>query len=620
TASSPAPAESASLSFLGSESVSNYQDNVLVSKQHRYAHSNSRGELRVAFDVPPCVLNLPGQAKSGVGGVCRTRLKQNLYEYIMAFKTMLAELLRVLDWPDEKFLSTLGATMILVIIIGALAQGIVERDCLLRLFKRILGQCLNKRRKVLHLVKNNDNHNDTETHRKNRSDVFWSYDLQALSMEKFEENLRSNHNDNSFSSPGESFAWQLAAGFLSYVLPNMRRQIFSSLLDAQGLIREQVLTNFGLTDVNPSNILVVPKYFLLLDERAVSSQNQPVSCVCPQMLFPGCSKVSTASTELCLEFDSPGYKKRVTAYLLQLEKPLTKDQSTYSHAVVFCGYAAPMFVMQKLRMADQDKTAMFQQFRDELRFIQSHPRANSILRELSDTSSEEVAESEPSVLQVIDIAEDGDSLRWQMLAAVEDFLLIDGWSFVSRAAQQSSAESVRDELPLMSMAFAMAANTWIGFAQPLNMQQLSSSAEPIPFDLPYTFVIPKSGRYPDESKLRSQLAELGAQSSVHEFRAASGRRYSFRVHDWRSRRIAFEIPTCVLGIRKQAECRVGGIRTGDVRAHLAEFRDALTKFAEEGGNRFRVVEWDDVTGFEDESSSMDPSADFAASLSKMLFN
>ncbi|PAA82217.1 hypothetical protein BOX15_Mlig032985g2, partial [Macrostomum lignano] len=561
-------------------------------------------------------------------------------------------------------------TMILVIIIGALAQGIVERDCLLRLFKRILGQvdvvsdvkdtlelkkqievsdaivivenqkpemkthrirllwslavdlCLNKRRKVLHLVKNNDNHNDTETHRKNRSDVFWSYDLQALSMEKFEENLRSNHNDNSFSSPGESFAWQLAAGFLSYVLPNMRRQIFSSLLDAQGLIREQVLTNFGLTDVNPSNILVVPKYFLLLDERAVSSQNQPVSCVCPQMLFPGCSKVSTASTELCLEFDSPGYKKRVTAYLLQLEKPLTKDQSTYSHAVVFCGYAAPMFVMQKLRMADQDKTAMFQQFRDELRFIQSHPRANSILRELSDTSSEEVAESEPSVLQVIDIAEDGDSLRWQMLAAVEDFLLIDGWSFVSRAAQQSSAESVRDELPLMSMAFAMAANTWIGFAQPLSdyMQQLSSSAEPIPFDLPYTFVIPKSGRYPDESKLRSQLAELGAQSSVHEFRAASGRRYSFRVHDWRSRRIAFEIPTCVLGIRKQAECRVGGIRTGDVRAHLAEFRDALTKFAEEGGNRFRVVEWDDVTGFEDESSSMDPSADFAASLSKMLFN
>ncbi|PAA94787.1 hypothetical protein BOX15_Mlig006367g1 [Macrostomum lignano] len=541
--------------------------------------------------------------------------------------------------------------MILIFTIGAAEQGIVERDCLLRIFKRVFGQvdvvvsdvkdtvelekqievsdaivivenqrpeikthpirslwslavdlCLNKRRKVLHVVKNNDNRNDTETHEKNRSDVFWSYDLQALSMEKFEEILRENHNDNSFSSPGESFAWQLAAGFLGYVLPNMRHQIRSSLLDTQGLIREQVLTNFGLTDIDPSNILVVAKYFLLLDERAVSSQHQPVSCVCPQMLFPGCSKVSTASTELCLEFDSPGYKKRVTAYLLQLERPLTKDQSTYSHAVVFCGYAAPMFVMQKLRMADQDKTAMFQQFRDELRFIQSHPRANSILRELSDTSSEEVAESEPSSLHVIDIAEDGDSLRSQMLAAVEDFLLIDEWSFVSRAAQQSSSESVvRDELPLMSMAFAMAANTWIGFAQPLSdyMQQLSSSAEPIPFDLPYTFVIPKSGRYPDESKFLSQLAELGAQSSMHEFRAASGRRYSFRVHDWRSRRIAFEIPTCVLGIRKQAECRFGGIRTGDVRAHLAEFRDALAKFAEEEGNRFSVVEWDDVTGFDE---------------------
>ncbi|PAA82216.1 hypothetical protein BOX15_Mlig027510g1 [Macrostomum lignano] len=478
---------------------------------------------------------------------------------------------------------------------------------LTKLLRQTVERCHGLRKRMAHLIKNYRSKTDSHLYLSQllptrMVKVLKLHDLNNKRVEKLLEDLNNTELENSgFSSPGESFAWQLAAGFLSYVLPNMRRQIFSSLLDAQGLIREQVLTNFGLTDVNPSNILVVPKYFLLLDERAVSSQNQPVSCVCPQMLFPGCSKVSTASTELCLEFDSPGYKKRVTAYLLQLEKPLTKDQSTYSHAVVFCGYAAPMFVMQKLRMADQDKTAMFQQFRDELRFIQSHPRANSILRELSDTSSEEVTESEPSALHVIDIAEDGDSLRSQMLAAVEDFLLIDGWSFVSRAAQQSSAESVRDELPLMSMAFAMAANTWIGFAQPLSdyMQQLSSSAEPIPFDPPYTFVIPKSGCYPDESKFLSRLAELGAQSSVHEFRAASGRRYSFRVHDWRSRRIAFEIPTCVLGIRKQAECRFGGIRTGDVRAHLAEFRDALVKFAEEGGNCFKVVEWDDVTGFDE---------------------
>uniref|UniRef100_A0A1I8G5R6 RING-type domain-containing protein n=1 Tax=Macrostomum lignano TaxID=282301 RepID=A0A1I8G5R6_9PLAT len=69
--------------------------------------SNSR-ELSVAFEVPPCVLNLRKQAKSGFGGVRRTRLKQNLDEYIMAFKTMLEcmdwqKSVQVLDWPDDKF-------------------------------------------------------------------------------------------------------------------------------------------------------------------------------------------------------------------------------------------------------------------------------------------------------------------------------------------------------------------------------------------------------------------------------------------------------------------------------------------------------------------------------------
>uniref|UniRef100_A0A1I8HHQ4 Death domain-containing protein n=1 Tax=Macrostomum lignano TaxID=282301 RepID=A0A1I8HHQ4_9PLAT len=547
----------------------------------------------------------------------------------------------------------------------------------------------------------------------------------------------------SFSSRGESFAWQLVTGFLCHILPLLSQRVSSQLADKAGTALPEALRRFNAKGVDARRVLVVPKYFLLLSKPVACGQKQAE--LCPDQLFPGCQKISDWSSEL--EFDSPGFKKRIPVYLTELREPLP---SGHTHAMIFCGFAAPIFIMRQLELSKNERGEIFDDFVCELSYILSHPSSSQLFCDLGGAATGATG-SESSTVSLIELAgTGGDSIRNQVLERIDEYLekrdwdacddLRDEWvllvlvtSLMNLSVKFSSSfttevkSSVRnwlsrlgfrtnetavdspllpsqrvllllhiqdlesndermhtqirhavenmhrsdcqnifviietapgehqaafkslpnilrclpdkctaavtglkqlsslkfsfpdgtqrlagfsdlikafkldskpdcaDEcLPLTSMSFAMAANCWFGFANRL-LQSMNAStgrnSKPM-FDPPYCFVIPSSGRFPDENQLYDQLYSIGVRWSVSEFRL-EGRRFTFRVHRWGDVSIAFEVPASVLSIHRQADSRIGGVRAKSLSSQLAEFGAELDKYCANSGGWFRVIRWDD---------------------------
>ncbi|PAA82218.1 hypothetical protein BOX15_Mlig031753g3, partial [Macrostomum lignano] len=166
---------------------------------------------------------------------------------------------------------------------------------------------------------------------------------------------------------------------------------------------------------------------------------------------------------------------------------------------------------------------------------------------------------------------------------------------VQRLNLRNPTIKVDENLPLMSMAYSMAANSCFGFVHHL---VVCEQAGRLPFKLPYKYVVPRSARYPEYSELQEQLSKLGVTFKKDTFQS-EGRNYRFCLYTWKSNSrelsVAFEVPPCVLNLRKQAKSGFGGVRRTRLKQNLDEYIMAFKTMLEcmEWQKYVQVLDWPD---------------------------
>ncbi|PAA94788.1 hypothetical protein BOX15_Mlig027466g3, partial [Macrostomum lignano] len=190
---------------------------------------------------------------------------------------------------------------------------------------------------------------------------------------------------------------------------------------------------------------------------------------------------------------------------------------------------------------------------------------------------------------------------------------------IQRLNLRNPTIKVDENLPLMSMAYSMAANSCFGFVHHLVQCE---QAGRLPFKLPYKYVVPRSARYPEYSELQEQLSKLGVTFKKDTFQS-EGRNYRFCLYTWKSNSrelsVAFEVPPCVLNLRKQAKSGFGGVRRAKLKQNLDEYIMAFKTMLEcmDWQKSVQVLDWPDDKFPVD--TWRHPTREYAESLRDLVF-